>query len=515
MTPSALRRRPLPVLALVAGAVTFAPQAVTAASGLSVPSLPSVPIESSGPLRLAAYSYTVERIQAGLNELGYNAGPVDGLFGGTTASAIRAYQRNNGLSVTGQASQGLLEHIRARLRNNGGSESSGQSQSTAPPAPPMPDQQSAQTAQSENQLLIDTQGQLRRLGHDVTLTGRLDDPTADAIRAYQRDKNLLVTGQPSAPLLEHMKASVAAQDTDSGETSGPSNVARVQAALNTRGYDAGPADGVMGPSTRAAIRTYQADAGLPITGQVTPDLVQRLESTPVAEESRDQDDEDRDEPEAPSWTTVFSDSFQGVGGLGQTRWSKVMGSVAVRGGGLVTQTTEAPPPTAEDLGRDLLGSVLNEALGVQVPANNRQGERAVVARSAEIGKAFRLTAQIAGGSGEGTRKINLGFFTGDNVASGLRLLYDAQGGGGWRLLRNSGGGVTTLASGGGPALSGGNRHTLRWERGADGAMSVTLDGRSVLSTGPDSGGGGGFDGVSLLNGGGTWTLYSASVAELK
>lgn len=496
------------VLTLLAGALAVSSPAASAAPGLLAPSAPP---SAARPLLRVAYSYTVERIQMGLNALGYNAGPEDGLYGGTTAGAIRAYQRNHGLAVTGQATQGLLEHIRARLR-----------QSNADPfgqTPSAPEPDSPQTAQSENQLLIDIQGQLRRLGHDVTLTGRVDDATADAIRAYQREKNLLVTGQPSAALLEHLKATVQARGAGSGETGGPSNVARVQTALNARGYNAGPADGVMGPSTRSAIRTYQADAGLPVTGQVSAELVRRLESTPLAEDSRDQRDDDSgrsEQPAAPTWTTVFSDSFQGVGALNQTRWQRVLGSVSVRGGGLVTQTTEAPPPSAEDLGRDLLGSVLNEALGVQVPTGNREGERAVVARPATVGTAFRLTAQIAGGTETGTRKINLGLFNGDNVASGLRLIYDASNGGGWRLLRNSGGGVTTLASGGGPTLSDGNRHTLRWERGANGAMSVTLDGRAVLSTGPDSGGGGGgFDGVSLLNGGGTWTLYSASVAALK
>lgn len=520
MTHSALPRRPLPVLALLAGALVLPFQTATAAPvPAAAATLSTVPAASS-PLRLlVAYSYTVERIQAGLNELGYNAGPVDGLFGGATASAIRAYQRNNGLMVTGRASQGLREHIRARLREGGGSPS-GQSQPAAPPAPEPATSPDPQTAQSENQLLIDTQGQLRRLGHEVTLTGRLDDPTADAIRAYQRQQNLLVTGQPSAALLEHMKARVAARGAGSGETTGPSNVARVQAALNARGYDAGPADGVMGPATRSAIRTYQADAGLATTGQVTPDLVQRLESTPVAEDSRPADDsnqdQDQDQAAAPTWQPVFTDSFQGVGDLGQTRWQRVMGTVGVQGGGLVTQTTQAPPPSAEDLGRELLGSVLNEALGMQVPSGGRPAERAVAARPAGIGEAFRLTAQIAGGSGDqGTRKINLGLYSGDNVASGLRLVHDAEGGGTWRLLRNSGGSVTTLTSGRGSGLAGGDRHTLRWERGAEGAMTVTLDGRTVLRTGSDAGRADDFDGVSVINSGGAWTLYRVSVSDLR
>ena len=44
------------------------------------------------------------------------------------------------------------------------------------------------------------------------------------------------------------------------------------------GYDPGPVDGIPGARTRAAIRAFQADAGLPVTGQVS----ERLESAVLA-----------------------------------------------------------------------------------------------------------------------------------------------------------------------------------------------------------------------------------------
>jgi len=43
-------------------------------------------------------------------------------------------------------------------------------------------------------------------------------------------------------------------------------VARVQQALNDRGFNAGPVDGRMGTSTVDALRRFQAAAGLPVTG---------------------------------------------------------------------------------------------------------------------------------------------------------------------------------------------------------------------------------------------------------
>ena len=50
----------------------------------------------------------------------------------------------------------------------------------------------------------------------------------------------------------------------------------LQTALNQRGFDSGAPDGVMGPTTRGAIRGYQRSVGLPADGYPTLDLLQRL-----------------------------------------------------------------------------------------------------------------------------------------------------------------------------------------------------------------------------------------------
>jgi peptidoglycan hydrolase-like protein with peptidoglycan-binding domain len=58
----------------------------------------------------------------------------------------------------------------------------------------------------------------------------------------------------------------------------------VQQALAEKGYRPGPADGVLGQQTRLAIRKYQQDYHLPVTGEVSLDLVNHLRlisGTPV------------------------------------------------------------------------------------------------------------------------------------------------------------------------------------------------------------------------------------------
>ena len=49
-------------------------------------------------------------------------------------------------------------------------------------------------------------------------------------------------------------------------------VARIQGGLASLGYNPGPADGILDPGTRAAIRAFQVDHGLSATGEVSDEL---------------------------------------------------------------------------------------------------------------------------------------------------------------------------------------------------------------------------------------------------
>lgn len=60
---------------------------------------------------------------------------------------------------------------------------------------------------------------------------------------------------------------------------GRSGVAAAQRALAALGYDPGPADGVMGARTRAAIVAFQRDRGLPTTGAVDEATAAALRSS--------------------------------------------------------------------------------------------------------------------------------------------------------------------------------------------------------------------------------------------
>jgi peptidoglycan hydrolase-like protein with peptidoglycan-binding domain len=112
--------------------------------------------------------------------------------------------------------------------------------------------------------------------------GRVDGiagrQTRSAISAYQRDAGLPVTGNASKELLDHLKF-VLPKVYAKPAPSGPSQelVRDVQRRLSVRGYYLIDVDGLMGPATRDAVRQFQTDAGLPVTGAVDQRLLAELD----------------------------------------------------------------------------------------------------------------------------------------------------------------------------------------------------------------------------------------------
>jgi peptidoglycan hydrolase-like protein with peptidoglycan-binding domain len=68
-------------------------------------------------------------------------------------------------------------------------------------------------------------------------------------------------------------------------------LAGVQTALGFLGYDAGAVDGIDGPNTQAAVRSFQSDQGLKADGIAGPNtkkaLLAALESAASSDEDRE------------------------------------------------------------------------------------------------------------------------------------------------------------------------------------------------------------------------------------
>lgn len=444
-----------------------------------------------GALQLA-FNAEVQRIQGSLNQLGYDAGPSDGLMGARTRRAIEDYQRDHGLLVTGQASASLERHMAQELVDREAAEASPGTVDTPSPA-----------TQPDRQLVLDVQSGLRRLGYSVpVISGRLDSDTETAIRAYQRDHRLLIDGRLSAQLAEHIAATTA----EDGVLEDRATTQAVQRELNTRGYDAGPADGVMGNKTRDALRTFQSDAGLPLTGKIDNDLLVGLglaAAAPFAGAAS------TDTP-ASGPVTVVTDSFEDGDYTKNPRWEVAAGKWSVTdGGALTSEVSVRARASSPELGPDLIKDLLGGALGLP---SQQQRNLAAIHVPAAIPASFHLRVRLSGAGDPAT--LNLGFYQGNNIGYGYRLESRSSTARPLRLLAITEAGSSVVATAQtGVRLDDGAKHSIDWRRDANGLITVELDGAVALQARDDSFRES-FAGLSVINAGGEWSIDEIRVDAL-
>jgi peptidoglycan hydrolase-like protein with peptidoglycan-binding domain len=503
--------------------------------------------------QVAQYSSTVLELQRELNRLGFDAGPVDGLMGARTRAAIQAYQRDNQLLVDGQPTSSLLSHVRATAQ--------GRTHTPATPA----------TSRSElsSQLVADIQEALIGSGYTTgRASGRMDDQTRSAIRSYESDHGLLMSGEPSTELLRHMRERSRAAPTPGAMPVDANTLARIQTelrvrgypvplisgrmdaptrqaireyqqgqgvpvtgepsqalldelragsaepspeadlsrerraaaqrALNARGYDAGPPDGVLGPRSRVAIRSFQAANDLGASGTLDMPTLQRLgvvassEATTPAASSR--------------FRLRVRDDFSDGDHTRNPTWRIVSGRLEVRNGGLnsvVTPSAARP----QDAGRQLVEELLTRQLGIERPGQEATAA-AVAYLPVPVAPVFRMTMLVSG-SAEPYSHIELGPYRGNSLNHGYRLSH--RGDQPLQLIFADERGSSVIASAR-YRLESRVPQRLIWQRDGEGRMTVTRDDEVLIDV-VDRRVADGFDGFSLINAGGEWTLHELIVED--
>jgi peptidoglycan hydrolase-like protein with peptidoglycan-binding domain len=153
-------------------------------------------------------------VQRELATRGFDVGPIDGKATDKTRAAISAYQKSQGLPITGAASDALLRHI--------------------------------------------------LLGASVQ-SGNATGSIAEAASAAGKSKASAADGATSKLTTDSTaKPTVAA------------TVKAVQQTLADLGYSPGRADGAIGEATTRAITAFQRDRKMAETGRITPELLREL-----------------------------------------------------------------------------------------------------------------------------------------------------------------------------------------------------------------------------------------------
>lgn len=146
---------------------------------------------TSGTTIQLKYDPVAENVQRELQAIGYYKGGIDGVVGRRTRDAIVIYQKTNGLAVTGEPSQDLIEHIRYTRQIAEASLFTG-SVEPAPDAEERARVRRVQTALSD--LAI----------YDGEISGELERDTVNAIRRFERQQGLAETGLISEALLARL-----------------------------------------------------------------------------------------------------------------------------------------------------------------------------------------------------------------------------------------------------------------------------------------------------------------------
>jgi peptidoglycan hydrolase-like protein with peptidoglycan-binding domain len=147
-------------------------------------------------------------------------------------------------------------------------------------------------AQLTSTQIVQIQNALNNAGFSVVDTGRWDPATAAAVQQFQTSRTLVSNGHLTNQTLANLGVSVDVAGTTFGASGGASTtasasgtfnpnsltaaqVSKVQQALRNRGFNVA-VNGIMGPSTIAAIQQFDVSQGRTSSGTLTEQTVADL-----------------------------------------------------------------------------------------------------------------------------------------------------------------------------------------------------------------------------------------------
>ncbi|MEC9481985.1 MAG: peptidoglycan-binding domain-containing protein [Halomonas sp.] len=230
----------------------------------------------------------IRQVQQALNQAGFNAGHVDGLWGPQSSRAARHFLKSCELAPT-QAltlqlinALGLAHPLTAAVDSEAASDMQWRQEQT--PGPGIPIHIGPANVRQ-------LQRALNLQGYEAgAVDGHWGTASARGARAFQRAQGIEPTGRVDLALIERLGlgdvilAGVGHHACQVGEMqwtqehtqgdgarlyAGPALVRRLQQALNRQGFDAGRVDGLWGSETARSARRYQATQGLEPTGTLT------------------------------------------------------------------------------------------------------------------------------------------------------------------------------------------------------------------------------------------------------
>ncbi len=208
------------------------------ASAMPSPSLTPAPTPrpTPAPTPEIPYRADVETAQKLMKKLGIDTGKIDGKLGPNTQAAVRDFQKKEGITVTGDVSQEVLQKMETAVA----------ALATPTPAP------APEPTPEPNVVITDADN-----AEEAAPVAEADKPEAIVIRKEEKKKTEVSDAAPKpkvdpgpVPTLKNRK-----------------DVSKLQEQLKEAGTYTGNVDGKWGDLTRAAMREFQEKNNLEVTGK--------------------------------------------------------------------------------------------------------------------------------------------------------------------------------------------------------------------------------------------------------
>ncbi len=163
---------------------------------------------SGGTCKQGDTGESVKKVQKRLKTLGYYSGSIDGDYGAGTKSAVRDFQKRNGLSTNGEVNSATLKKLNSSDAKKASSSGSGSSSSDGTCRP-------GDTGDAVKKV----QKRLQKLGYySGTIDGDYGNGTKSAVKAFQNRNGLKTSGEVNSATLKKLNSSDAkkASSSDSG-----------------------------------------------------------------------------------------------------------------------------------------------------------------------------------------------------------------------------------------------------------------------------------------------------------
>ncbi|MCM3714325.1 peptidoglycan-binding protein [Alkalihalobacillus oceani] len=181
-------------------------------------------VQTSSMLRIGSKGQAVKDVQQRLADLGFYKSTADGIFGNSTASAVKHFQQQQGITVDGIVGPQTLRALQSPVSSVSASVVSKEPPSVQPKPPvektPPPAQEKEKPVEqpkapdsallkfgSEGQAVSDLQTQLKRIGlFNQSVTGYYGTVTEQSVKAFQRQQGLTVDGVAGPKTIEKLNA---------------------------------------------------------------------------------------------------------------------------------------------------------------------------------------------------------------------------------------------------------------------------------------------------------------------